>query len=103
MADDAPLLAKVSFSSLTQRRINYENQTEIDKDRVDKLSVAAMFYGLDIGLVARYFIGADKILRLSCAEYLPLSPCQTQITSRGYSQTVVQLNLTSMSRMIPKC
>jgi len=42
MADGMPRLADVDFSSLTERRIGYENQTDNDKGRVEKTSVAAV-------------------------------------------------------------
>ena len=54
MSRDVPRLLSVDFSSLTQTRLGYESQEEIDNNRVEKLSAAAVYYGLDLGLVTRY-------------------------------------------------
>ena len=51
MSRDVPRLLGVDFSSLTQTRLGYESQEEIDNNRVEKLSAAAVYYGLDLGLV----------------------------------------------------
>jgi hypothetical protein len=48
MSRDIPRLLSVDFSSLTQTRDGYESQEEIDKDRVEKLLAAAVYYGLDL-------------------------------------------------------
>ena len=54
MVDDVPRLADVNFKSLQDRRVNYAKQEEIQEQWVEKLSAAAVYYGLDFGLVTRY-------------------------------------------------
>ena len=54
MVDDVPRLADVDFTSLQQRRVNYAEQEEIQEQRVERLSAAAVYYGLDFGLVTHY-------------------------------------------------
>ena len=43
MVDDVPRLADVDFTSLQQRRVNYAEQEEIQEQRVEKLSAAAVY------------------------------------------------------------
>ena len=42
MVDDVSRLADVDFTSLQQRRVNYAEQEEIQEQRVEKLSAAAV-------------------------------------------------------------
>ena len=53
MVDNVPRLLDVDFSALTEPRLNYAAQTEIDMNRVEQLSAASVYYNLNFGLVAR--------------------------------------------------
>ena len=56
MVVDVPRLADVDFTSLQDRRDNYAEQEVIQEQRVEKLSAAAVYYGLDFGLVTCYHV-----------------------------------------------
>ena len=52
MVDKVPRLLDVDFLALTEPRLNYAAQTEIDMNRVEQLSAASVYYNLNFGLVA---------------------------------------------------
>ena len=54
---DIPVLIKVDFSSLGMPRQNYDEQVEIDPERVRLFTACLIHYNMDPGLVARYVRG----------------------------------------------
>ena len=54
MVDDIPRLAGIDFTSLQDQRHAYADQEKIEEQHIEKLSAAAVHYGLDFGLVTRY-------------------------------------------------
>ena len=49
-----PALAKVDFSSLRGKRLDYLTQEEVSLERVTKLTACAIHFSFDFGLVIRY-------------------------------------------------
>ena len=54
MVESVPILKRVDFSSLTEERLGFADQTEISHERVIQLTACAVHYGLDFGRVVRY-------------------------------------------------
>jgi hypothetical protein len=55
MIDDVQRLEFVDFTPLKLPRLNYTEQTKISNERVDQATACAIHYGLNPGMVIRFF------------------------------------------------